>query len=100
MSENEEQEKEALYTCPVCDGDGKETCTNPDHGFISMMGFHDIGRLGCPGCGHDEYHKVPNGGSCECCNGLGEVDLETCEKILDEYGIDSPPEDFKLNNQS
>ena len=28
-----------------------EICNNPDHGFIDALGFHDIGRLGCPGCG-------------------------------------------------
>lgn len=59
--------------CPLCGGDGKETCTNPDHGFIGMMSFHDIGRIGCPCCGHDEQHKVPNGGNCELCEGAGNI---------------------------
>ena len=59
--------------CPMCGGDGKETCNNPDHGFIGEMSFHDIGRLGCPVCGHDDDHKVPNGGDCELCEGGGEV---------------------------
>lgn len=28
-----------------------DICNNPDHGFIDALSFHDIGRLGCPGCG-------------------------------------------------
>jgi len=35
-----------------------EICDNPDHGFINAMGFHDIGRLGCPGCGHNDDHVI------------------------------------------
>ena len=62
-----------LFTCPDCAGDGKETCHNPDHGFISVLYFHDIGRLGCPVCGHDEKHKVKNGGDCDTCAGAGTV---------------------------
>lgn len=61
-----------LVECPMCNGDGKETCDNPDHGFIVGIG-HEIGRLGCPVCGHDENHKVPNGGNCELCDGKGQV---------------------------
>lgn len=87
---------ERTHTCPVCGGDGKETCTNPDHGFIRSLSFHDIGRIGCPCCGHDENHKVPNGGNCDCCDGNGAVNEETCELILSEYQIDQPSEDFKL----
>jgi hypothetical protein len=59
--------------CETCGGDGKETCTNPDHNFIDAMSFHDIGRIGCPVCGHDPKYKVPNGGNCEDCNGTGKV---------------------------
>ncbi|HDT0712181.1 TPA: hypothetical protein QIC04_001928 [Morganella morganii subsp. morganii] len=59
--------------CPECCGDGKETCTNPDHGFIQALGFHDIGRIGCPCCGHDEFHKMKSGCKCEICNGTGAV---------------------------
>jgi hypothetical protein len=69
-----------LLPCTVCGGDGKETCDNPDHGFITAMscdGF-EIGRLGCPVCGHSEDHKVPNGGKCEHCNGTG---IEPIKKI-------------------
>ncbi len=72
-----------MTICPECNGDGKETCHNPDHGFITMLSFHDIGRLGCPGCGHDEKHKVPRGGSCELCEGNGEVS----ENIAREFCI-------------
>lgn len=40
-----------------------EYCDNPDHGFIDAMGgvqSSDIGRLGCPGCGHDDERIVPS----------------------------------------
>jgi hypothetical protein len=62
--------KTVEFDCQHCGGDGKETCDNPDHGFISMMPG-DIGRIGCPGCGHDPEHKIPGGGKCEFCNGTG-----------------------------
>lgn len=45
--------------CPGCGGDGKETCTNPDHGLISALSWHDIGRIGCPCCGKS-YNGVKN----------------------------------------
>jgi len=56
--------------CPDCGGDGKETCNNPDHGF--MRDFGDA--HGCPCCGNDPEHKIPNGGNCERCCGIGEID--------------------------
>lgn len=34
MSEKEEREQ---IICPDCGGDGKETCHNPDHGFIDSL---------------------------------------------------------------
>jgi len=66
---------ERFVRCPDCGGDGHETCNNPDHGFIhGAMGWHEIGRLGCPVCGHDPDHKVPGGeGKCETCDGTGKV---------------------------
>lgn len=66
MSDNLEN----LLSCPACNGDGKETCDNPDHGFIMLIDG-EIGRLGCPCCGHDPNHKIKNGGSCEVCEGKG-----------------------------
>lgn len=57
--------------CKICEGTGKVICTNPDHGFIfGMMAFHDMGRIGCPACGHS--------GMCSCddCNGTGIIKLE------------------------
>lgn len=57
--------------CETCNGTGKEICDNPDHGFIDAMGFHDIGRIGCPLCGHDENCAIPNT-ICPDCNGTGE----------------------------
>ena len=74
--------------CFVCGGDGKETCTNPDHGFISMVSFHDVGRLGCPCCGHDPNHKIKNGRNCECCNGLGKLTETQLNQQAYEYGFD------------
>ena len=71
---NIEALKATICTCPECGGDGKETCNNPDHGFIVAVGG-DIGRLGCPVCGHDPSHKVPKGGVCEVCAGTGHVTL-------------------------
>lgn len=78
-------------TCPDCGGDGRETCHNPDHGFISAMSFNDIGRLGCPVCGHDERHKVRKGGDCETCSGSGSVD-EPAARLFCE-GMDYDFED-------
>jgi hypothetical protein len=65
--------------CPECGGDGKETCTNPDHGLIIAIGG-ETGRLGCPVCGHDEHHKVKNGGPCLQCDGKGSVTLKAAIK--------------------
>lgn len=59
--------------CPDCNGDGKETCHNPDHGLVESLVFHDIGRRGCPGCGHDENYKTGSGLPCETCDGDGTV---------------------------
>lgn len=93
------------YRCPACGGDGKETCNNPDHGFIQMCDGigHDIGRLGCPCCGHDEDYKITkyiNGKSeylpCFECKGTGIVTEKECETILDEWGIDQPTDDFLI----
>lgn len=64
--------------CETCGGDGKETCNNPDHAFIDAVGGETY-RLGCPVCGHDENHKVPNGGNCEDCNGTGYAIDKACE---------------------
>ncbi len=67
--------------CPDCRGDGKDTCHNPDHGLIGALSFHDIGRIGCPVCGHDEDHKVYNGGDCVTCNGTGKA----TEKVARQF---------------
>ena len=90
---------EKQCVCFVCGGDGKETCTNPDHGFISMLSFHDVGRVGCPVCGHDPNHKVKNGGSCECCNGLGKLTESQFEEQSYEYGFDDEV-DFNSANDA
>lgn len=82
--------KELVYICPMCDGDGKETCSNPDHGFIVAIGG-ELGRLGCPCCGHDEYHKIPNGGKCEVCDGMGKVTESMFERFCDNYEYNDEP---------
>lgn len=74
--------------CPECGGDGKETCTNPDHGLISVLGFHDIGRIGCPCCGHDPNHKVKNGDKCEACGGTGKMTMEGAKDYISQYDYD------------
>lgn len=58
-----------LPICPDCGGDGIETCTNPDHGFIDGVGGETY-RLGCPLCGHSDKHKI-KGSQCPSCNGTG-----------------------------
>ncbi len=80
--------KENSYECPMCGGDGKETCNNPDHSFLRVMSFHDVGRIGCPVCGHDEDHKVPDGGECEVCDGTGIVTEKICTEFCEDYDID------------
>lgn len=59
--------------CPACGGDGRETCDNPDHGFIAAVGG-EIGRLGCPCCGHDPDHKMS--GPCPECSGTGLINAQ------------------------
>ena len=56
-------------TCEICGGDGIARCNNPDHGLISEWPG-EIGRLGCPVCGHDPEHRV-KGEKCEHCGGSG-----------------------------
>jgi hypothetical protein len=77
-----------MMKCPDCGGDGIETCNNPDHGFIDALSFHDVGRIGCPVCGHDPKHKVPNGGPCPTCHGKGDIhpaDNEVDVDFEEEY---------------
>ena len=66
--------------CHDCGGDGKETCNNPDHGFIAGMGG-ELLRLGCPVCGNDPNHKVQNGDKCETCNGTGRSTFRQTERL-------------------
>lgn len=75
--DSSEGEKKQYYEeCEICGGDGKETCDNPDHAFIDGIGG-EIGRLGCPWCGHDSKHKVVGGGKCENCKGSGFVPVSS-----------------------
>lgn len=69
--------------CPVCNGDGKETCTNPDHGFLWIDS--ELSRLGCPCCGHDRHHKIPNGGDCDLCAGSGKMPYHQAEEWINWY---------------
>ena len=86
----------SLVKCPCCNGDGKETCHNPDHGLIGALTWHDVGRLGCPVCGHHEHNKVRGGAPCEECNGSGQVEesaaREFCESMEYDYDdiMDTP----------
>ena len=60
--------------CIDCGGDGIETCTNPDHGFIdSGCAGSDASRIGCPCCGHHPEYKIV-GSKCETCDGTGVSD--------------------------
>ena len=59
--------------CSTCEGDGIERCDNPDHGFIQALVFTDMGRIGCPCCGHDEKHRIM-GSKCPDCNGTGIIE--------------------------
>jgi len=60
--------------CPLCHGDGLERCDNPDHGLLEALTgtkSSDIGRIGCPGCGHDPQHRTKD--KCPACAGTGVV---------------------------
>jgi len=57
--------------CLECHGTGMEICDNPDHGFIQAMP-RDIGRIGCPLCGHDDLHRIYNS-ICATCKGTGRI---------------------------
>lgn len=94
-----EYEFEIVFICPLCGGDGKETCSNPDHGFINALSFHDIGRLGCPVCGHDENHKVKNGGDCDVCGGSGNINCNQLDSFLKEYNYDDSPNQIAIPKQ-
>ena len=76
----------AAAECPKCFGTGKEICNNPDHGFIDAVGG-EVGRLGCPCCGHDPQRAIP-GTTCDMCGGSGRVRLpdllERMEKLEQE----------------
>lgn len=79
--------------CFDCLGDGKETCHNPDHGFIDAMSWDDIGRHGCPVCGHHPQHKVgtkrPGGPApCDTCHGIGEVSVDINRDFCKSVGYD------------
>lgn len=80
---------EKIVVCPSCNGDGKETCHNPDHGAIrgGLLGG-EMNRLGCPCCGHDENYKIPNGGDCELCSGIGECSEPEALKFIHEMNYE------------
>lgn len=58
--------------CQECKGTGREICDNPDHGLIHVLSFHDIGRIGCPGCGHDPMNRTKD--VCNYCKGTGYIE--------------------------
>ena len=77
--------KDAENKCATCGGDGIERCTNPDHGFIYALVFTDMGRIGCPLCGHDEKHRIPNS-KCPDCGGTGKTPLAGSVEAGPEIG--------------
>lgn len=85
---------ERNFICPSCDGDGVATCNNPDHGFINAVGG-ELGRLGCPCCGHDPNFKI-KGEKCDLCNGEGRVSRNVADKFIEENG----QSDYLLNKIS
>jgi len=95
-----------LYAvCPDCGGDGKETCHNPDHGFLSgVLSIMGANESACPCCGHDSEHKIKKyigGGKyeynkCETCNGVGRVTRQVYDDYLDEF---VPEEDIEELNE-
>lgn len=95
---------EIVY-CPDCGGDGKETCHNPDHGFISAFGSsgipgsgsYELGRLGCPCCGHHPEYKVNRGkNKCDTCNGEGTTDYYTAKQWAEENEFDGDLEPLNI----
>jgi len=74
-------ERRKMMICETCNGDGIERCTNPDHGLIDAMSFAEIGRLGCPCCGHDEQNRIFES-KCPDCNGTGQKEMEVSDDIL------------------
>lgn len=81
-----------IVKCPDCFGDGKETCHNPDHGFLSAMSsVIGANESACPCCGHSEDHKVIEyigGGKyeypkCETCKGVGLVSIDLYNQYVD-----------------
>src|SRR6478736_537072 len=80
--------------CPDCFGDGIETCHNPDHGFLNIIGVVvGTNESACPCCGHSEDHKIGRYignmkwqyNKCETCSGSGEVTREEYDSYLDEF---------------
>lgn len=63
-----------IVKCPDCLGHGTEICSNPDHGFLRVMGSmgQSANESACPCCSHDEHHRIPNT-VCYNCNGSGKV---------------------------
>ena len=63
-----------VIICTDCLGTGKEICSNPDHGFRDAVGGVrlDGHANGCPCCGNDELHRIPNT-TCNNCNGTGKL---------------------------
>lgn len=86
--------------CPVCGGDGMETCNNPDHGFlegiVSQTGTHSAGESACPVCGHSTDHKT--GKKCPECNGTGIMEFNQAMEISEQYGLDNELIPVKMDN--
>ncbi len=94
------QENEIMVVCPDCGGDGKETCNNPDHGFLSAVirTVKGVNESACPCCGHDEDHKIyfykdgkRQQRKCETCKGFGNIKMSEFESFCDSTGYDNQP---------
>ncbi|WP_418360150.1 hypothetical protein [Sphingobacterium detergens] len=82
-----------IYICFVCGGDGKETCTNPDHGLLGALGSMgaSANESACPVCCHDPNHKIKSGGPCECCSGTGKLTEDEFAIMSNWYAYDDEP---------
>ena len=62
--------------CPDCNGTGRQRCYNPDHELLDIFSDIkcDIGRIGCPACGHDPDHLTRD--PCEKCGGTGRINRD------------------------
>jgi len=81
--------------CPDCFGTGRETCHNPDHGFLSgIISIVGANESACPCCGHDEDHQMSKYNketkkreynTCYTCKGSKIVTEDDYQDFVDEF---------------